>query len=64
MKERQKLISWDDPAPGVAAMPGMSGLEYMHSMMGKKLPPAHGPTTEYDVGPCCAGNSHLHLRSG
>lgn len=39
MKERKKLISWDDPAPGVVAMPGMSGLEYLHSMMGKKLPP-------------------------
>ncbi|BCW05683.1 PaaI family thioesterase [Arthrobacter sp. NtRootA1] len=39
MNERNKLISWADPAPGVDAMPGMSGLEYLHSMMGQELPP-------------------------
>ena len=39
MTERTRLVSWDDPALGAAAMPGMSGLDYLHSMMGKKLPP-------------------------
>lgn len=37
--ERKRLITWDDPAVGAAAMPGMSGLDYLHSMMGNKLPP-------------------------
>ena len=39
MTERQRLITWDDPAVGVAAMPSMSGLDYLHSMMAKELPP-------------------------
>lgn len=39
MAERKRLITWEDPAVGAAAMPSMSGLEYLHSMMGKKLPP-------------------------
>jgi uncharacterized protein (TIGR00369 family) len=39
MKERKRVLAWDDPTIGAAAMPGMSGLEYLHSMMGKKLPP-------------------------
>jgi uncharacterized protein (TIGR00369 family) len=39
MTERERLITWDDPAVGAAAMPSMSGLDYLHSMMGKKLPP-------------------------
>lgn len=37
--KRKRVLAWDDPAIGAAAMPGMSGLEYLHSMMGKKLPP-------------------------
>ena len=39
MSERERVLAWDDPAIGAAAMPGMSGLEYLHAMMGKKLPP-------------------------
>ena len=39
MTERERLVAWDDPAVGAAAMPSMSGLDYLHSMMGKKLPP-------------------------
>lgn len=39
MRERKRVLAWDDPAIGAAAMPGMSGLEYLHAMMGKKLPP-------------------------
>jgi len=39
MSERQRVVAWDDPALGAAAMPSMSGLEYLHAMMGKKLPP-------------------------
>ncbi|WP_309476664.1 PaaI family thioesterase [Arthrobacter sp. ISL-95] len=39
MTERQRVITWQDPADGVAAMPGMSGLEYLRSMMGNTLPP-------------------------
>ncbi|SEJ48010.1 uncharacterized domain 1-containing protein [Arthrobacter sp. yr096] len=37
--ERQRMITWQDPADGVAAMPSMSGLEYLRSMMGNTLPP-------------------------
>lgn len=39
MKERERVVAWawDDPAIGAA--PGMGGLEYLHAMMGKKLPP-------------------------
>jgi uncharacterized protein (TIGR00369 family) len=39
MTERTRLITWDDPAAGTAAMPTMSGLDYLHSMMGEQLPP-------------------------
>ena len=39
MTERQRLITWQDPSVGTAAMPSMTGLDYLHSMMGKKLPP-------------------------
>ena len=39
MTERKRLVAWDDPAVGAAAMPGMSGLDYLHSMLGNRLPP-------------------------
>lgn len=39
MRERKRVLAWDDPTIGAAAMPGMSGFQYLHSMMGKKLPP-------------------------
>ncbi|WP_258062735.1 PaaI family thioesterase [Arthrobacter sp. B0490] len=39
MTERQRIITWEDPSVGAAVMPSMSGLDYLHSMMGKKLPP-------------------------
>lgn len=39
MTERKRLITWEDPAIGAATMPSMSGLDYLHSMMDKKLPP-------------------------
>ncbi|WP_323809228.1 PaaI family thioesterase [Arthrobacter sp. CDRTa11] len=39
MAERERLVTWEDPAIGAGAMPTMSGLDYLHSMMGKKLPP-------------------------
>ncbi len=39
MADRERLITWEDPAVGVEAMAGMGGLEYLQSMMGKQLPP-------------------------
>ena len=39
MTERQRLITWQDPSEGATAMPSMTGLDYLHSMMNKKLPP-------------------------
>lgn len=38
MTERTRLIEWHDPAIGMAAMPTMSGLNYLHSMIGRQLP--------------------------
>lgn len=38
MTERKRLIEWHDPAVGMAAMPSMSGLDFLHSMMGQRLP--------------------------
>jgi uncharacterized protein (TIGR00369 family) len=37
--DRIRTIAWEDPAPGVARMPTMSGLEYLRSMIGGELPP-------------------------
>lgn len=39
MTERKRLIEWHDPAIGMAAMPTMSGLNYLQSMIGRQLPP-------------------------
>ena len=39
MTERQRLVEWEDPAPGVAVMPTMSGLDYLRSMIAGELPP-------------------------
>jgi uncharacterized protein (TIGR00369 family) len=37
--ERIRTVTWEDPAPGVVKMPGMSGLEYLRSMLRGELPP-------------------------
>jgi uncharacterized protein (TIGR00369 family) len=37
--ERRKLVEWQDPAPGVAQMPTMSGLDYLQGMIDGRLPP-------------------------
>ena len=37
---REMTIRWDDPQPALAAMPGLSGLEYMRKMMAGELPGA------------------------
>jgi uncharacterized protein (TIGR00369 family) len=37
--ERTRLVEWEDPAPGVAVMPTMSGLDYLRSMLDGELPP-------------------------
>ena len=39
MSERSRTVHWEDPAPGVAVMPTMSGLEYLHRMIAGELPP-------------------------
>lgn len=39
MTERRRLVEWQDPAPGVAVMPTMTGLEYLRRMIGGELPP-------------------------
>jgi uncharacterized protein (TIGR00369 family) len=39
MIERTRTVRWDDPAPAVAVMPTMSGLEYLHAMIAGELPP-------------------------
>nr|WP_306293886.1 PaaI family thioesterase [Leifsonia sp. NCR5] len=55
MSERQRVVEWEDPAPGVAVMPTMSGLDYLRSMLDGELPPP--PITNLmsmrltDVGP-------------
>lgn len=38
MSERKKVIEWTDPRPGPAAMPKLTGLEYMQQMMSGALP--------------------------
>jgi uncharacterized protein (TIGR00369 family) len=35
---RSKTVSWHDPAVATAAMPGMSGLDYLQAMLDGKLP--------------------------
>ncbi|MEO7017313.1 MAG: PaaI family thioesterase [Leifsonia sp.] len=39
MTERRRLVEWEDPAPGVAIMPTMNGLEYLQAMIDGTLPP-------------------------
>jgi uncharacterized protein (TIGR00369 family) len=36
---RSRVIEWEDPAPGVAVMPTMSGLDYLHTLIRGELPP-------------------------
>lgn len=36
---RRRVIEWEDPAPGVALMPTMSGLDYLRTLIGGALPP-------------------------
>ena len=36
---RSRVIAWEDPAPGVAIMPTMSGLDYLQAMIDGELPP-------------------------
>ncbi len=36
---RRRVIEWEDPAPGVAVMPTMSGLDYLKTLIGQELPP-------------------------
>ncbi len=38
MTERTRTVSWEDPAPGTEAVGGMSGLEYLRTMMEGGLP--------------------------
>lgn len=39
MNERRRTVEWEDPAPGVALMPEMSGLDYLQAMISGELPP-------------------------
>ena len=39
MNERRRTVEWEDPAPGVAQMPTMTGLEYLRAMLSGELPP-------------------------
>lgn len=39
MTERQRIVEWQDPAPGVAVMPTLSGLDYLRAMIDGVLPP-------------------------
>jgi uncharacterized protein (TIGR00369 family) len=39
MTERTRTVQWDDPAPAVAVMPTMSGLDYLQAMTAGELPP-------------------------
>ncbi|OJX81552.1 MAG: aromatic compound degradation protein PaaI [Leifsonia sp. 71-9] len=39
MTERQRIVEWEDPAPGVAVMPTLSGLDYLRAMIDGVLPP-------------------------
>ncbi|MEE1621635.1 PaaI family thioesterase [Zafaria sp. J156] len=38
MTERRRIVEWEDPRPGPAAMPTMSGLEYLRAMLAGELP--------------------------
>jgi uncharacterized protein (TIGR00369 family) len=53
--ERQSLIEWQDPAPGVQVMPTMSGLDYLQAMIDGALPPppiaSHMRMALTEVGP-------------
>lgn len=39
MSERSRTVAWVDPAPAVALMPTMSGLDYLRAMIAGELPP-------------------------
>lgn len=39
MSERSRTVHWEDPAPGVAVMPTVSGLAYLQKMIAGELPP-------------------------
>lgn len=39
MTERSKTITWDDPMIGAAAVPSMSGLDYMRALAAGTYPP-------------------------
>ena len=39
MNERRRTVEWEDPAPGVARMAGMTGLDYLRAMLSGELPP-------------------------
>ena len=39
MNERRRTVEWEDPAPGVARMPALSGLDYLRAMLSGELPP-------------------------
>ncbi len=36
--QRSRLVTWDDPAPGVAASRALSGVEYLRAMADGRLP--------------------------
>lgn len=44
---RTRTVSWDDPTPGVAAMPSLTGLEYLRQMLEGHLP---GPPIAHLLG--------------
>jgi uncharacterized protein (TIGR00369 family) len=46
-QRRSKVVEWDDPAPLAAAMPTMSGLEFLEAIARGELPqpPIMGPMT-------------------
>lgn len=37
--KHSRVVEWEDPAPGVAVMPTMSGLDYLRTMIAGELPP-------------------------
>jgi uncharacterized protein (TIGR00369 family) len=37
--ERTRTVQWEDPAPALAVMPTVTGLEYLRRMIGGQLPP-------------------------
>ncbi|QDO88295.1 PaaI family thioesterase [Ornithinimicrobium ciconiae] len=40
MTERETVVRWDDPAPGLTALPTMSGLDYLRKIASGELPGA------------------------